>query len=410
MPQSRIVHPVVATVLVCALLSGAVARADTVDSSDLFDQLWGFGGRTTGGLGGTVYVVTRTDDSSVVGTLRYGVETLRGPTWIVFHPAVFPPTTKTTITLSRSLRLTERDNLTIDGRGSYVSLRRVIAECGGDNNVIDIESSENLILTHLDFSRTYPTGATPEQKELCGDIISVANDPDDIATKYFDRIWINQSHFYDCGDECIGITHLSSLRRAYLTISRNEFVGVDSAHEKGLLVGGDTDPDFRIALSLYQNRFANLRQRLPRIANGYLRAYNNVFENWVTAGIGATNNTRVMIEQNVFHVEAATDEAARKDDAWELGGTATNASISARNNLWWSYSANSSCPTPPGGSGTGACNTSSFPACSSQGGPWYYQCEGEQMVAITGMSYAQAYYVLRSAVGWKAAPNDVRDP
>jgi pectate lyase len=422
MTQYRIVRTVSSTVIAYAMvLSVAVARADTVERSSLFGQLWGFGGSTTGGLGGDIYVVNRTDDSGVEGTLRYGVESLTGPTWIVFDATVFPPTTKTAINLTGSLSITERDNLTIDGRGSYVSLKRVVncRDQNKDDNVVYIRSSKNIIITHIDFSRDYPEGATSEEKKLCGDIITIDNRPSEIATKYFDRISINQSDFYDCGDECIGITHFSTLTKAYVTISRNQFVGVYSRDEKGLLVGGDCEfpepgPGYGIALSLYQNRFYNLQKRLPRIAHGYLRAYNNVFENWYSYGILASFDTRVMIEQNVFRSTAS----ARKKDAWEKiqdDGCCDekygddNNDIWARNNTWWTYSSSSQCPTPPGGSGTGSCTTSSFPACSSEGGPWYYDCS-EPMFNIKGMSYSNALSFLRSLAGWKATNNDVRDP
>ena len=74
MTQCQIVRKAFSTVIACAMLSVAVPRADPVERSGLFGQLWGFGGSTTGGLGGDIYVVNRTDDSGVEGTLRYGVE------------------------------------------------------------------------------------------------------------------------------------------------------------------------------------------------------------------------------------------------------------------------------------------------------------------------------------------------
>jgi pectate lyase len=398
---------------IAALLAAApMARAQgAVEYSNLFEGLWGFGRTTTGGLGGDIYVVTRTDDTGVEGTLRYGVETLRRPLWIVFDAEVFHPTTKTAINLTSSLSFNQRDNVTIDGRGSYVSLRRDIESCtdeNGDDNVVYIRSSKNIILTHIDFSRVYPAGATALDKERCGDIITIDNDEDDVATTYFDRIWINQSDFADCGDGCVDITHFSTLTKAFVTISRNSFVGVYSPHEKGLLVGKDSEfpepgPGYGIALSLYQNRFYNLRSRLPRMAHGYLRAYNNVFENWYNYAIAASVDTRVILEQNVFR----STESARKVDAWHTVANANN-SVWARRNTWWTYSAGSQCPTPPGGSGTGSCATSTFPACSTAGGPWYYDCS-EPMFNIAALSYASGLSFLRSLAGWKAALNDVRD-
>jgi hypothetical protein len=140
------------------------------------------------------------------------------------------------------------------------------------------------------------------------------------------------------------------------------------------------------------------------MAHGYLRAYNNVFENWYNAGIIASVDTRVMIEQNVFR----STESTRRAVAWEKGGTENN-EIWARNNVWWTYGPSSQCPTPPGGSGESSCDTSNFPACNIVGGPWYYDCF-EPMFSIAGWSYSDALTVLRSLAGWKAADNDIRDP
>src|SRR5687768_11113807 len=111
-----------------------------VYTSSLFDELRGFGGNTTGGVGGRLYLVTRTDDPlpTVPGTLRYGVEEQSGATWIVFDKRVFPAATKRIIYL-RSW-LSPRSNLTIDGRGSYVSLRRVYYNDHANWNLIDTDT------------------------------------------------------------------------------------------------------------------------------------------------------------------------------------------------------------------------------------------------------------------------------
>jgi len=221
--------------------------ADTVTSSNLFNDLWGFGSGTTGGLNGTVYCVESTADDGSPGTLRYGIESLSGDTWIVFDPEHFPPATKTTIALSSRLDL-DRGNLTIDGRGSYVSLRRIVPSgvCGGGDEVILNRGFENIILTHLDFARTYPFDST---KEDCGDLVTIYNE--DPEETHFDNIWINQSDFYDCGDDCVSMAFFSASTRADVTISRNQFLGVNSANEKALMLGiepYDSDKLYKLAV------------------------------------------------------------------------------------------------------------------------------------------------------------------
>lgn len=418
--------------------ASSTTRRSTVASSSLFEQLWGFGSATTGGLGGEVYTVTSSADTGGVGTLRYGVETLTGPRWIVFDATVFPATTKISILLNSPLRIDDDNgDITIDGRGAYVSLKRDIAaenpsQCNS-GEIVTIRSSKNIILTHLDFARTYPSGWSSHQREDCGDFINITNSATNAMlcesgypynTYWYDRIWINQSDFYDCGDECIGMTRFNCDHRAYVTISRNEFIGIGGTlgqDAKGIIVGLDNNsdecddsyeiPNFGIAVTMYQNRFYNVRDRLPRITHGYLRAYNNVFENWDSYGILASDYTRVMIEQNVFRGTASDT----KNDAWEYyvcdakdeWCVVDDPVIWARDNTWWVYNSHP-CPSPPGGAGTGDCETSSFPACSTEGGPWYYDCS-DQMFNITGWTYSYALSYLRSLPGWKQVENDVRD-
>lgn len=431
----------------CAMYSEPeVARTAQIaqavgQNSVLFGDLWGFGDETTGGADGVLYTVLYhdgtsgdPDEATRPGTLRYGIETLTGARWIVFDETAFPAGQKKKITLKSPLRFQPGiadGNVTIDGRGSYVSLRRDIstenpsdpADCHG--GIIQIVNSENIILTHLDFERTYPAGWSSSDKEKCGDIVAAFNPANGVQCPLgqYDRIWINQSDFRDCGDECIGMTRYGcDPGRANVTISRNQFVGVGSPDEKGILFGlddnsdaTDTDyeiPNYGIAVSVYRNRFYNIGKRLPRMTHGYVRAYNNAFEVWESYGILASDYSRVIIEQNVFRGSSS----AAKDDAWkyfDCGGqlwcTVESAYIWARDNKWWTYSGTSACPSPPGGPGTGSCDTTSFPACSPTG-PWYYDCS-EQMVAPatwTSWSYATALEFIRGQAGWKNAVNDVR--
>src|SRR5205809_1061663 len=61
-----------------------------VTGSELLDRRSGFGGQATGGLNGVLYVVKSSGDDGSEGTLRYGVEQIAGPKWIVFDRAAFP--------------------------------------------------------------------------------------------------------------------------------------------------------------------------------------------------------------------------------------------------------------------------------------------------------------------------------
>src|SRR5687768_9996616 len=102
------------------------AQAQAQIETKLFAGLKGYAAATTGGQAGSIYRVTSRLDDGTPGTLRYGVQEVskQGPVWIVFDPVAFPPDTKTAIYLTRQLDIVDKQDITIDGRGSYVSLRR----------------------------------------------------------------------------------------------------------------------------------------------------------------------------------------------------------------------------------------------------------------------------------------------
>lgn len=388
-----------------AMIDEAVAK------STLFRELRGFGSKTTGGLGGQLYVVTRRDDPSptVVGTLRFGVERLDGPTWIVFDERVFPAATKTAIYLRSTLSL--RSNLTIDGRGSYVSLRRLyfldhvdwkpirdVWECAyeeGRKNeggqILQLKSVKNVIITHLDFLQEYRNAIddpgvpdfsnyTRLDTQCFGDVITIVNLRGTEDRQEYNHIWINHSDFTRCGDECIAVSNPNVAERAYLTISNNMI----RRSFKGILLGNETkDTPFRIAASLYHNRFIGVVQRQPRVGAAYAHVFNNMYEDWKSSAVKAHSKSRVVVEHNVFR------PITRTADSWGVDSKAIDASLWAKDNIY---------------SIRGSFATSTFPACQSA---WYYQCD-VPMIDISRMSYQAARDTLRPLGGWKNVPNDVR--
>ena len=399
----------------CVLASGGRTASgqviqQTATYSNIFNDLRGFGAATTGGLGGQVYVVTRRDDPSVPvpGTLRYGVEQAPLPTWIVFDARVFPAGVRRTIYLRSALAL--RSNTTIDGRGSFVSLRRAyrlehvdwdlvnegVWQCryepahkGKGGPILAFDGAANVIVTHLEFVQEYRgvhdaddadvpdiSNYTQLDTECFGDVINIVND--DELVQQFNNIWINQSNFTQCGDECIGITHPNTTRRAYLTISNNQFTW----SYKAVLLGGlSTDTPFMIAGSFYGNRFVGVKRRQPQVGKAYAHVFNNIYEDWKASAVSATPFSRVISEHNVFRAITTTERS------WVVDGT--DASLWARHNK---------------GSVTGNFNTPTFPAC---GFAWYYRCDVPR-IDIASMSYSTARDVLRALGGWKNVPNDVR--
>jgi pectate lyase len=414
MKRGKLLGSVITLAAVCVLSFGTQPlqgqeRHQAATYSTVFNDLRGFGAATTGGLGGQVYVVKRRDDPvlPVPGTLRYGVEHAPLPVWIVFDPGVFPAGVKRTIYLRSALL--PRSNTTIDGRGSYVSLRRAyrlehvdwdevndgVWQCryeaahrGKGGPILALDGAANVIVTHLEFAQEYRgvhdakdadvphiSNYTQLDTECFGDVINIVND--DETTQNFNNIWINHSNFTGCGDECIGITHPNTTRRAYLTISNNLFTW----SYKAILLGGLTsDTPFMIAASLYGNRFVGVKRRQPQVGKAYAHVFNNIYEDWKGGAVSATPFSRVIVEHNVFR------PITQVTNSWSVSGT--DAYLWARNNKY----------------SVGDFNTPTFPAC---GFAWYYRCDVPR-IDISSMTYSTARDVLRALGGWKNVPNDVR--
>jgi pectate lyase len=391
----------------------AAALAAPVTQSTLFDELWGFGDGTTGGLGGEPYVVDRTDDADVPGTLRYGVESLTGPTWIVFDPTVFPTNRPTAITLHAPLNL--RSDTTIDGRGAQVLLEKrydwvdatwsqtasgtwecdaVPAPTRDMGPMLKLRSVTNVVISHLRLLQTYdgtppqPGSPTPAEldKQCFGDVVSIYNTASDQATRAYDDIWLNHLDFRACGDECVSITRASLLGRAHLTISNNRFEDTF----KAILLGGANTPAYGIAASLYRNHFVGNSQRQPRVQNAVARVENNVFEDWSLYGIGVFDHTRVLVQQNL----ALAGSQPRQ--AW-LTYSTTDAFLWARDNQLVGLTTPSDY------------QTSSFPQCQQQGGPWYHDCS-TPLVDLTQVPPARLVRAARRWAGWRAVPSDIAFP
>lgn len=422
-----------------------------VISSELLSRGYGWGGQATGGAGGFHYVVTSTADDGSCGTLRYGVG-LPGAKWITFDPQVFPASTKRSIWLASPLQVPS--DTTIDGRGSWVSLRRAYRddnvwwklhgdpqtgtyECnmieGADNKgpVVDIRGATNVILTNLDFYKTYPLGTVYYDD---GDTDEIADDGwknldtvsaeqidaqcyDDVVAIQFgsSEVWIDHSDFTHCGDECISVRAPNGDTASEVTISNNYFVNA----WKAILLGAPKDmgaPDrMRILASVYQNRFVGVKYRQPRVEAAAAHIYNNLYEDWHGTAIHAhatasqelyedrpditAVRTRAMVEHNVFR---AVTQTTGTTDVIHQAVRSVPIAVDA---VLWSRS--NRCT-----SNTTCANTSSFPSCSSP--PWYFRCDAEHRGNLiqfsSSTSYSTAYNTLRPLAGSsRTTTNDVRN-
>ena len=390
------------------------------DTNSLFDDLKGFGKNTVGGLDGLTYRVTSTEDylrgdeSPVPGTLRWGIEETSGPVWIVFDPDVFPVEVEQAIYLKQSLAL--RDNVTIDGRGSQVAIKRRydwsvaewneikedVYECEifphfkSDRSlygaILKLRSTKNIIISHIKFEQEMQGEERHPGKlkdsQCFGDAIQIYNlalndNPNSShqGNSYFDNIWINRSTFSSCKDECVGITRSSTIARSHLTISHNLFQ--DSY--KGILIGNENDIDIgselKLVVSLYENHFLNIRQRSPRVANAYVHFFNNWVQNWNGYGVAASRSTRVILEQNIF--TAMSDP----HDPWQMFPGASNGYLWAQNNQFHHVDKPENY------------TTRSFPKANLNGGPWYY--DDQLAKDLTDLSEEEIEQYFLETAGWR---------
>lgn len=222
----------------------------------------GFADRTTGGRGGAVYWVTHLEDAGE-GSLRRGAAS-QGPRWIRFAVSG---------DLDLGSPLTITSNLTIDGRGAKIRIRRFGFVIDGHSNVI----IENLIF---------------EDGE--DDAIRMVNGAR--------RLWIDHCSFARWKDGQIDITRAAT----DVTVSWSRF----SDQDKVMLIsaGPDAVADRDIRVTLHHNYFNRTVERHPRLRFGKVHAYNNYYYAWRSYGAAASMFGELLSQANIF--DAGWDKEA----------------------------------------------------------------------------------------------------
>jgi pectate lyase len=248
----------------------------------------GAGCRAFGGRDGCLYeVTTESDDESVPGTLRYGLE-LDRPAWITFQGD---------FDIVLRANLAARSHKTIDGRSKRVSLR---------DYGVRIENRENIVITNVSFI------GRPDLEDD-GGLDSDDADAISLVGSGTRNIWIDHCSFLSYRDGLVDV----SAGATDITVSYSHF----SNHENVMLLGNSVDDmaaaDMRV--TLHHDWFEGTERYHPRVRYGWVHMYNNLLEAWGDFGIRATQRSRVFSEKNIYlaeldgSTEAITVEPTDKD-------------------------------------------------------------------------------------------------
>lgn len=131
-----------------------------------------------------LYKVTRGDDSGVVGTLRYGLESA-GPAVIVFDHTVFADAQMHTLTFDRPVFVANDKTL--------ISLAGNIRLAGPqDADLIVVKKSKHVVLKNLIFA-----AADPSAVDGTGQGARIR------VTEAAMNVWIDQNRFEHCAGPCV---------------------------------------------------------------------------------------------------------------------------------------------------------------------------------------------------------------
>lgn len=151
----------------------------------------GFGRKTTGGLGGPIYVVTDPSDDDLVnpkpGTLRHAV-IQDGPLWIIFQQDMV-------IKLKQELLVTS--NKTIDGRGAIVHIT------GGSSFSLFYVS--NVIIHSIRIHDVVPKAGGLIRDSIGHFGLRTASDGDAISIFGCANIWIDHISMANAADGLVDV-------------------------------------------------------------------------------------------------------------------------------------------------------------------------------------------------------------
>ncbi|XP_054803862.1 pectate lyase-like [Prosopis cineraria] len=251
----------------------------------------GFGRKTTGGLGGKIYVVTDSSDVDVAnpkpGTLRYAA-IQKEPLWIIFAHSMV-------IKLKQELLV--NSDKTIDGRGANIHIKS-----GGG---LTLQFVKNVIIHNLRIRniKAKKGGLVRDAPDHVG--LRTRSDGDAISIFGSTNVWIDHISMSNADDGLVDAIMGSTA----ITISNCHM----TRHNDVMLFGaGDVYQQDRVMqVTVAFNHFGNgLIQRMPRCRHGWFHVVNNDYHNWIMYAIGGTANPTILSQGNRF--SAPNNEAAKQ--------------------------------------------------------------------------------------------------
>ncbi|XP_028806405.1 pectate lyase-like [Neltuma alba] len=251
----------------------------------------GFGRKTTGGLGGRIYVVNDPSDSDLQnpkpGTLRYGA-IQDEPLWIIFERDM-------TIVLQQELLV--NSHKTIDGRGANVQITKGAS--------ISLFMVTNVIIHNIRIHDVVPKpgGLIRDSVQHVG--MRTRSDGDAISIFGSSNIWIDHISMSKAADGLVDVIQGST----GVTISNCHMTN----HNDVMLLGASDvySGDKIMQVTVAFNHFGQgLIQRMPRARWGFVHVVNNDYTHWIMYAIGGSSGPTILSQGNRFI--APNDHAAKE--------------------------------------------------------------------------------------------------
>jgi len=254
-----------------------------------FPEAQGGGAGAKGGRGGQVYMVENLNGQGA-GSLRYGLEQLKGARTIIFRVGGY-------IHLDTPITIKDDGFITIAGQtasGDGITLTTVNSR----EPVLVLKRTHDMIIRYLRI-RKGGTKATGQH----GSGLVISGSASDIIIDHCSISWTGDDNLDFWGNKALkNITVQQSISAE----------GLNYGHPAtGLIIGGSAHVDQMKDISIHHNFFANNKNRNPllKVASGDI--VNNIIYNWSWWATGISGGIEVDIVGNKYKAGPVTTRRGR---------------------------------------------------------------------------------------------------